>query len=203
MNLIVVRHGETEGNVQRLIQGHTDGVLSRRGRRQARQVGLRLKDEQIDTIYVSDLRRTVETAEEIIRYHPHAAVVYTPQLREQWYGTLEGKPSSRFLEALEESGSDILTFIPEGGESVAELKERIVTFFNELKEKEQDNSVLLVTHGGPIGNLLLHIFDLPNEKFVEYHPQNAAITILKIADGKEPLIRLLNSTAHLDDVTFK
>ncbi|HDN81252.1 MAG TPA: histidine phosphatase family protein [Methanomicrobia archaeon] len=197
MKLILVRHGETEENARKIIQGHGEGNLSKKGILQAKKVAIRLKDENIDKIYVSDLKRAVDTAKEIIKYHPNAEVIYEPRLREQWYGTLEGKPSSHFWKALEKSGSDILTFKPGGGESIPELKERVIQFFSDLIKTEKDNTVLLVTHGGPIGNLLLYILNLPNERFKEYHPKNTAVSILKLNDG-EIKIETLNCTEHLE-----
>ncbi len=60
--LLIVRHGETEWNAEGRIQGHTDIGLSERGEEQARSLGQRLADRQIDVAYSSDLKRTSETA---------------------------------------------------------------------------------------------------------------------------------------------
>ncbi len=198
MKLILVRHGETEENARRIIQGHGEGTLSKKGISQAKKVAIRLKDENIDKIYVSDLKRAVDTAKEIIKYHPNAGVIYEPRLRERNLGVLEGKPAEYFSEALENSGRDVFTFVPEGGESIPELKERIIQFFYDLIKTEQNSTVLLISHGGPIGDFLLHIFNLPNEKFKEYHPKNTAVTFLEIDDKANPIIEVLNCTEHLE-----
>ena len=74
MRIILVRHGETEDNKKRIIQGHLPGKLSDKGIEQARKVANRLKNEKVDYIFSSDLDRAKSTAEEIAKFHqekPH------------------------------------------------------------------------------------------------------------------------------------
>jgi len=68
MKLILVRHGETIDNKKRLVQGHRQGELSDVGKEQAKKVAERLKDEKIDYIFSSDLRRAADTAKVIAKY---------------------------------------------------------------------------------------------------------------------------------------
>jgi len=84
MKLIITRHGETEENKNRIIQGHIDGTLSQLGLEQAKKLAERLKDEKIDLIFSSDLGRALNTAKEVAKFHKDipldSPLGLTPQL---------------------------------------------------------------------------------------------------------------------------
>ena len=199
MKLILVRHGETEENVARILNGHGHGKLTAHGIEQAKKTGLRLKNEKIDIAYVSDLERTCATAKEILKFHPHLPVVYTKELRERDFGIYEGKKLDKVKKELGVQGwimghSQRLG----GGESRAETQERIVAFFDTILKKHSHQTVLLVSHGGPITLFYLHLFGKSYDEYDAHHPQNAAITILKISDDKKHTVHVLNCVKHLE-----
>lgn len=88
--IFLVRHGETVDNVRQIMQGQTQGTLTEQGRRQAREVAVRLAAEYFDAIVSSDLQRAVQTADIIAE--PHGlSVVTTPLLRERDWGGFTGR----------------------------------------------------------------------------------------------------------------
>lgn len=91
MKIILVRHGETIENKNRIIQGDMPGVLSELGVSQAKRIADRLKEEKIDYIYSSDLARSADTAKEIVKFHPDVPVEFIEELRERGMGDLKGK----------------------------------------------------------------------------------------------------------------
>src|SRR3989344_166472 len=91
MRIIIVRHGETLENIQDVLMGHMPGTLSELGIEQARKVALRLKDERIEYIFSSDLKRSLDTANHIKEYHPYAVFEITNKLREVDMGAWQGK----------------------------------------------------------------------------------------------------------------
>ncbi len=196
MRLILVRHGETEENVAKISQGHMPGKLTKKGTEQAKKVALRLKDEKIDKIFVSDLKRCVDTAAEIIKFHPKAEVIYEPAVREQNFGIFEGKPYGSMTKAAEAAGINPYELKPEGGESFSEFRKRVVTFIEQLIKKEHDKTILIVSHGGPIRHFLLHYLKVPKEKWPEYVHENCAVTILEI-DEKGHKIISFKCTKHI------
>jgi 2,3-bisphosphoglycerate-dependent phosphoglycerate mutase len=139
--LLLVRHGETDWNADGRLQGHTDRPLSDYGRRQARELGDQLKDEeradeQLEAIYSSDLARARETAE-IVGARLGLPVVLDPDLREKDWGTWEG------LTAVER---DRVEFV---GETTEAHQERILRALRRIAERHPgDRRVLVVTHGG-------------------------------------------------------
>jgi 2,3-bisphosphoglycerate-dependent phosphoglycerate mutase len=139
--LLLVRHGETDWNADGRLQGQTDRPLSAFGRRQARQLGDQLKDEeladgQLEAVYSSDLARARETAE-IVGERLGLPVVLDPDLREKDWGSWEG------LTAVER---DRVEFV---GESTNAHQERILRALRRISERHPGNGrVLVVTHGG-------------------------------------------------------
>jgi len=83
VRIYIVRHGETEENKQKIIQGHLDTALNFEGERQADLVAKALKDIPFDACYSSDLRRAVDTAKRILVYHPGVEVQTQTAVRER------------------------------------------------------------------------------------------------------------------------
>lgn len=148
MKVIVVRHGETEGNVRRIVESRTHGVLTPVGILQAEAASERLQNEAIDALYTSDLQRCVDTAEIIAQHHPKLALCRTVRLRERNQGMFEGGHWDD-LPWLNFEGDHLAHPIP-GGESWLEVEARIGNFLNDLITSHSGQTVLLVTHGGPI-----------------------------------------------------
>lgn len=198
MRLFLVRHGETKENRDGIIQGQTYGELSKLGRLQAIKIALRLKEEKFDHVYVSDLRRAVDTAQEILRFHNGVPVSFHKELREQNLGLLEGKPINSLMEEIKRQEVDFLSFIPPDGESVREMNRRVCGFYRSILEKHKDHKILVVTHGGVIILMLLHIFGWDISRYSELVPQNTALSVIDIhsGEGRHHVI-LLNSVDHL------
>jgi broad specificity phosphatase PhoE len=144
--LLLVRHGETDWNAEGRLQGHTDRPLSDYGRRQARELGDRLKNEELqdgalEAIYSSDLARARETAE-IVGERLGLPVVLDPDLREKDWGTWEGLTSVE---------RDRVEFV---GETTEAHQERILRALRRIAERHAgDARVLVVTHGGSMRRL--------------------------------------------------
>ncbi|MEK6921990.1 MAG: histidine phosphatase family protein, partial [Nanoarchaeota archaeon] len=173
------------------------GKLTDLGIEQARKVGLRLKDEKIDIVYVSDLERTCTTAAEILHFHPTIPVVYTKELRERAWGIWEGQKSSGRKEFFSKEGHCINDYKPEGGESFDEMQKRMLAFIETILKKQGKDTVLIVSHGGTIASFYLSLFQKAKEEYKQYHPQNAAVTILEISDNKKHTVHVLNCVKHL------
>lgn len=122
--LWVVRHGQTAANKNKILQGHLDTDLDASGLLQAEAVAKRLKNVTFDAVFSSDLKRARDTAEQIIKYHPELKLVTHPELRERYFGTLQGKTYSE----LQEKYPDVMESLKKdedqlnipGGESIQE-----------------------------------------------------------------------------------
>lgn len=159
MILYLMRHGQTDWNAKGKVQGWQDTPLNPTGIEQARNAAEKLKDEGIETIYASDLKRTKKTAD-IISGTLDLPVHYTKRLREMYFGKAEGVKKSD-LEAkfsyTYQAFNDIncpdrYDISYPNGETIGEVQQRFMKFFTKLLE-DRRQKVLIVTHG-----MLIRIF---------------------------------------------
>ncbi|OOG43991.1 histidine phosphatase family protein [Polaromonas sp. A23] len=149
--VLAIRHGETTWNVDTRIQGQLDVGLNDIGRWQAERVAQALAEEPITAIYASDLGRAYATAEAIGRT-TGVAVIAEPGLRERHFGEFQGKTFAEIEVALPEQARLWRTrdprFAPAGGESLLQLRERVVATAEALAARHAGEQIVLVGHGG-------------------------------------------------------
>ncbi len=160
MKIILLRHGQTEWNILQRYQGHTDIPLNDTGREQAERAALYLlQNEEVQTIYCSDLSRTRETAE-IAADKLKLPVYYDVRLREASFGIWEGMTFSEVYEKYPEEFNkwyqDIWKYKMHQGETFSEVWERVFMATREITERH-NGTVLVVTHGGVVKTFLNYI----------------------------------------------
>lgn len=163
--IYIVRHGETDYNVNHITQGHTDSNLTENGIKQAEALAQVFKDIQFDIVYSSDLSRAKRTAE-IITLDRNITVNTSKLLRERSYGMYDGRPSSIFVSENKEILEKLKTlprlekrkvkFAPDI-ESDEEINHRMITFLSELDETNENKTILITTHGGIMRAFLNHL----------------------------------------------
>ncbi|HKP19333.1 MAG TPA: histidine phosphatase family protein [Gaiellaceae bacterium] len=149
--ILLARHGETDWNVERRVQGHTDRPLNETGRAQARSLADELAGDEIDVVYSSDLIRAHETAR-IVADRRGLGVTAIPELRERDFGTWEGL-----------TDDDILARFPDAhhrpwgdAETKEEMAQRVMEALRRISAAHGGARVLVVTHGGPLRAVLTH-----------------------------------------------
>ncbi|TAL19634.1 histidine phosphatase family protein [Patescibacteria group bacterium] len=158
MKIILARHCETDWNVQRRMQGHTDTELNDTGREQARKLGQLLSDKKIDWIYSSNLKRASQTAE-IIATIVKAPVKLDERLREICFGRLEGltldeiRQVDRDPEAQTAERWDFRHF---GGENGGDVLARHLSFLQYLGRQET-RTALVIGHGSSFCAVQKHL----------------------------------------------
>lgn len=184
----LIRHGITDWNVQRRAQGQTDIPLNETGREQAYALANRLKGEEWDFIYSSDLSRAKETAD--IVANALGLTVHTDQrLREMYCGEIEG---TSLEDRIAKWGVDWES-LSLGIEDDESITERGISFASYLIEKYQDKRVLVVSHGALVGITLKQL--IPHVD-TEEHLGNTSITRLRHVSGKWEC-ELYNCAKHL------
>jgi broad specificity phosphatase PhoE len=143
--ILMVRHGETDWNVERRVQGQTDRPLNETGLAQARALAEALADEPLDAVYASDLARAYETAR-IVAEPRGLKVVPVPELREKHFGTWEGLTDEEVLERYPDAIGDGWG----DAETSEELVDRVRAALARIASEHEDGRVLVVTHGGPL-----------------------------------------------------
>ena len=202
--ITAVRHGETAWNVDTRIQGQLDIGLNAKGRWQAERAGVALADEDISVVYSSDLCRAYDTALSIAK--PHGLVVQTDEgLRERGFGEFEGKTFAEIEAAWPAQALQlrkrVADFAPPGGESLLQLRERIVQCVQALAQRHGGEHIAVVAHGGVMD--ILHRaatgLDLQAPRSWDLH--NAAINRL-LWNGEHFTVVGWADTSHLDNATY-
>lgn len=153
MRVYIVRHPETEFNQKEIVQGWADSNLTEKGKRIAERLGMRLKNKDIAKIYSSDLGRAMQTAK-IINKYLNVEIIPKTELRERNFGKFNGKPVSLIKQKVDlEDGVLVLP----NGESIKEMKKRVLQFIKQLKEKKP---VLMVTHEGCLRVILTEKYNV-------------------------------------------
>jgi probable phosphoglycerate mutase len=149
--IIAIRHGETMWNVDTRIQGHLDIPLNETGRKQAERMALALADEPISAIYASDLTRAWETAQ-YLAHVQGIEVTREEGLRERGFGDFEGKTFAEIEALLPDQSMRWRKrdpeFAPAGGESLIDLRSRVVSTAERLAAEHPGELIALVGHGG-------------------------------------------------------
>jgi len=149
--LCIVRHGETDWNAERRIQGHIDIELNAAGRGQAEATARGIVNHRFAALYSSDLLRTMQTARTLARVVGRA-VSPDAGLRERHYGRMQGKTYEEILASgvteAEQFRQRVLDHDFGGGETLPAFAARIYTTVDRLASAHAGQSLLLVTHGG-------------------------------------------------------
>jgi broad specificity phosphatase PhoE len=202
----LVRHGETEWNYDKRIQGHTDIPLNARGRVQAEALGSRLAATPLDRIYTSDLARARETAGIIAAAQPLEISVETTQdLRECNYGRWEGLTRDEVSRQFEEDWKNWIKGgrigSPTGGEDFLSLVLRAGRAFDTASKGQK--TVLISTHRVTLRAILCHALGLDHAMRDRFVVLNCSLSALECHPEHRPRIILLNDTCHLEEAGLK
>lgn len=195
LELILVRHGETDSNKKGTYLGWTDVELNEEGVRQACTARDKLKDSKIDAVYASPLKRVRNTAEIINEYH-NLEIVYTDALKERNFGVWDDLTHKDILKKhpveYSEWTKDWINYCVEGGESSAQAYQRITGFTGQLVNENNNCTILIVTHLGCIRKMISYLLGMSIEGSWRFKVDNAAVTKLQINDEKYAYLTLMN-----------
>ena len=210
MPLFLIRHGESEGNALRVVQGQGGNyALTVVGRGQAQSVGTLLATLPVVSLFCSPLRRARETAELIIgsltetisEASSKSSIAFDKRLMEYDFGDLTGTPFKDLPEDYMDFWRDIRPE-PPGAEGSNKFRERVnaaTTEYLEIVKKADPGSICVaVTHGGVIDAICSSVMGLPAEKFGVFRTSNCAITELDEVRGQIAITRH-NDSCHLKE----
>ena len=185
--ILLARHGETDWNRSERWQGHADPPLNATGLSQAEALADLLAEERLHAIYSSDLQRAVSTAEAVARRHA-LPLVQLERLREidvgEWSGLTTTEIKEQHAEGFERhnaGGDGWLT-----GEPHAEMQKRIVAAIDALAQAHEDETILVVIHGGTIRALLAHAMAIPFDEYRRTYrgPRNGTVARVSVESGR-------------------
>jgi broad specificity phosphatase PhoE len=193
--ILLIRHGESEGNVDKGVYGRKPDyalLLTDRGKQQARDAGLRLREligDETMRFYVSPLFRTRQTFAEIASAFPETqySSQEEPRLREQEWGHLRGLDECRTVDQERDAYGTFYFRIPDG-ESAADVFDRVSDFFSTLfrdfEKPHFPQNAVMVTHGMTIRLFLMRWFHYTVEQFeLLANLTNCAIVSLELQEN--------------------
>ena len=176
--LWLVRHGQTDWNLEGRYQGQADIPLNQTGMEQARLLSLSLHEVSFSAIYSSDLKRARLTADYLSAIF-NLPVRIDRRLREinqgEWEGQLISEIRKRYRTQLP-SGEKAIFMQPPGGEAVLEVAERMQEAANEMAYNHRGEKVLVVSHGLSVATLLCRVRAIPLDVVYSQIPENAQPT---------------------------
>ena len=200
--LILVRHGETVANREYRYVGSRDDELSSLGETQAEKLAEALSILPVSAVYSSPQQRAYLTALPIAARHS-LEVQTVDDLREMSFGVWEGlsraevaarsPEDAQYLQAWEKN----IGLTPPEGESFDALRERVCAAVERLAQQHLDQTIVLVSHVGPIKVLLCTALGVPTSTAFRIFLDPATISVVDWRDAEHATVRLVNSHAHL------
>ncbi|AAO37086.1 phosphoglycerate mutase [Clostridium tetani E88] len=203
ITLYITRHGQTEWNTERRMQGWNDSPLTKLGMEQAKRLGKRLDNNNIDIIYSSPLGRAIKTAK-IVRGERDIPIVCDNRLKEiklgKWEGMNHDLIDNYYKEEIDNFWNNPKLYKSIGGETFLQLRNRVKDFLEEILKKHKDETILIVTHAITLKGIMNYIEDLTIDNFWgEPHINPTSLTKVEIEDSNRRI--LLNADiSHLDEV---
>lgn len=198
--ICLVRHGETDWNIEQRMQGHIDLALNANGEAQALAAGRYFSALRAAALYSSDLLRARQTAQPVAQALG-LPLVLLPALRERHFGRCEGLTFDEIVarhaddaRAIERRDPDYAA--PGGGESRRQHEARVLACIARLTGDHRGQSIVVVTHGGVLDVIYRRALGLPSDAPRDYAIPNAGINWLAI-DGEQWTIERWGETGHL------
>ena len=184
MRVILIRHGQTNWNLEGRYQGAADTCLNTTGHAQASKLARRFRKEKVDRVYSSDRRRAREFASMIFTSF---AIELVPDMREMSFGIFEGltykEINQKHPDLYKKWLKDPFGVTIPGGESPDKFVSRVMASFNKIVSScDEKERLAIVTHGGPISVIANSISG--SKSFWDKIPDTASVSIVEIKKGQ-------------------
>jgi len=191
--LILLRHGQSQWNLENRFTGWVDVPLSPKGEAEARAAGEKLRGHRIDVLYASVLKRAIDTATLALEAAGMSTppMVQDPALNERMYGDLQGlnkaEAAQRWGDAQIKLWRRSYDVRPPGGESLADTAARVLPFWESpiLPDLRAGKNVLVVAHGNSLRALVMHLDGLSREQVLELEIPTGAPLLYDLGPGGE------------------
>jgi broad specificity phosphatase PhoE len=203
MKLLLIRHGQSVANTEGRLQGQFDSPLTDLGRDQAQALARRLVREgwTISTVYASDLSRAAETAG-ILAAELCAPLALDERLREYDVGVLTGivwrEIEHLFPDIWHALHHDTAWGCIPGEEGNGPFHARLAAVLSDIQSGHgEEESVALVSHGGSLGMILVHLLGMEPRGPSPFRFGNVSLSVVEFS-ARGPLLLSLNDMCHLD-----
>lgn len=200
MNIYLLRHGQTNENKKGFYYGDMDIELNDLGKRQVRKAGQYLKKINFDKVFISERKRTLQTAKVV--FGNEVECIPDGRLNERSFGIFEGKNyeyiKSQHKKECEKWNKDWVNYKPPQGESYIEMCERVESFMDDIKKLKYEN-ILIVTHAGVMRSIYCYVMDSRIDLFWKFGCKNADTALIKYEYGNF----YLDSISHCGEISME
>ncbi len=196
LELLIVRHGQTDWNMEHRVMGDKPIPINTIGKAQARSLAKGLKDIQIDAVYTSPVTRAIQTSQPILKGRDSISLYEEPGFAEIGYGDWVGRAFSEIPELPVYFKNPTSVPIP-NGENLGEVQKRALTAIENIRAKHADQRILAISHADVIKLILIHYLGLPMDEMQKFRIDNGSLTILHFDDIKDPRIICVNAIEDL------
>jgi broad specificity phosphatase PhoE len=202
--ILLIRHGQTDGNVNGHYTGWSQEDLNSTGYKQAQLLSNRLTHTQIDAIYTSPLKRTRTTAETVAKPH-NLELTTMDDLIEinlgDWQGLQAKEIGQKWPDMWKQSRIDPSGLTWPNGESFAQVARRGASAFEQVAQQNIGKCVAIVTHDIIIRIMVAHVLGVSNSIYRRMEIGNTSITQIRIIDNQPRQVIKMNDASHLDDMS--
>ncbi|MEG4810812.1 histidine phosphatase family protein [Microcoleus sp. F8-D3] len=202
MKLVIVRHGETEWNLQNKAIGQLDSPLTPKGIRQASALGDRLQHLSFSNIYSSDLGRAAQTAN-ITASICGKKVIFESELREWNMGIFQGLTVSEMHEKFPKERQDyeriFFEYIIPEGESLRQLRQRSFRVLSAIAKRHSEENVVVVTHGTVLTVFFQEVLGLPTKITCPFKLDHGSFCAFEYVNEQWSLV-VWNDRSHLENI---
>jgi len=188
--LVLIRHGESQWNLENRFTGWVDVPLTPRGEEEAKTAGQKLRSFHFDEAFTSELTRAIKTLEIVLDVigQKDLKVEKSQALNERMYGDLQGLNKA---ETIEKHGAEQVKIWrrsfdvpPPGGESLKDTAARVIPYYQEKvwPALSKGNSILIVAHGNSLRALVMHLNQLSREEVLELNIPTGAPWLFELND---------------------
>jgi alpha-ribazole phosphatase len=196
--LILIRHCETEYNLENRYCGFSNPPLNNKGIWQSKILARRLRDIRINKVYSSDLKRAYEIAKIVFKDN---SIEKVADFREMNFGLFEGLRYEEIIKIYPKLyrgwlNNPIKVKIP-NGESLEDLSKRVKERLHFILSQHKDRTIVLVTHGGPIRIILCDALKFGLKMFWQIEQEIGALNIIHYVKDRKPVVVKMNDISHL------
>ncbi len=197
--IYLCRHGESEFNAKKIVQGHIDTDLTENGEKQALALAKFLKYKSIKKVISSDLKRAFKTAN-IVAKELNLIHVTDNRIREMHFGTWEGLSYDwiykNALEHFQNWLSNPVKYPLPKQESIKSFQSRLKSFLDDIKNHDEE-SILVVGHGGSIQGMLCIAMGLDIQHIWKFKHNNTGLSLI-LANDKSFSVKYINMSYHIE-----
>jgi 2,3-bisphosphoglycerate-dependent phosphoglycerate mutase len=200
LRIYLARHGQTDWNAARRVQGGTDTPLNATGVQQAQRLAARLKGIPLDAVYSSTLSRSKHTADIVRGSTPLKSL---PGLAEQQHGKFEGKlidgSDPALLQEFQRRTQDPTDAL-DGGESLNQLFERVRAAVQDIRKEHSSGTILIVGHGGANRMIVQELMGLSGQQARQIVQANDDVYLIEVGAAAPPRMWKLITESNLRDL---